>query len=205
MCTQPDGDTCRSCLLQRPAEPVPHGEHGMGAGPRPRAQRRRADRYVRLRFLQRRARPAGLCRRAADDRTGEDMPAKIEHLTYDDRPDAWVSTTKHPLHDDEGHIVGTFGISCDVTAQVLAERHLAESEERFRSIFDQAPLGILRLDAQGRIVDANRPLRDRRAAPRRARRQPAGRPFRRRRGRALAGRGTGRRGTCRPGRGRARR
>ena len=128
-------------------------------------------------------------------RTGEDMPAKIEHLTYDDRPDAWVSTTKHPLHDDEGHIVGTFGISCDVTAQVLAERHLAESEERFRSIFDQAPLGILRLDAQGRIVDANRALCEIVGRPLgRARRQPAGRPFRRRRGRALAGRGQAGRG-----------
>lgn len=46
----------------------------------------------------------------------------------------------------------------DITARHLAEVALAESEERFRSIFDQAPLGILRLDAQGRIVDANRAL-----------------------------------------------
>jgi PAS domain S-box-containing protein len=35
---------------------------------------------------------------------------------------------------------------------------LAESEERFHSIFEQAPLGILRLDTDGRIVDANRAL-----------------------------------------------
>jgi PAS domain-containing protein len=46
----------------------------------------------------------------------------------------------------------------DITARHLAEVALVESEERFRSIFDQAPLGILRLDAQGRIVDANRAL-----------------------------------------------
>ena len=91
-------------------------------------------------------------------RTGEPMLAKLEHETFYDRPDAWVSTTKLPLRDDDGSIVGVFGISRDVTARVLAEAALAQSEERFRSIFEQAPLGIFRLDTDGRIVDANRAL-----------------------------------------------
>jgi PAS domain-containing protein len=43
----------------------------------------------------------------------------------------------------------------DITARHIAEQALAESEERFRSIFDQAPLGIFRLDSEGRVVDAN--------------------------------------------------
>ena len=46
----------------------------------------------------------------------------------------------------------------DITVQKLAEQSLMESEERFRSIFDQAPIGILCLDACGRITDANRAL-----------------------------------------------
>jgi diguanylate cyclase (GGDEF)-like protein/PAS domain S-box-containing protein len=58
-------------------------------------------------------------------RTGEPMVTKIERETFTDRPDAWVSTTKLPLRDDCGHIVGTFGISRNVTAQVLAEQALA--------------------------------------------------------------------------------
>jgi PAS domain S-box-containing protein len=41
---------------------------------------------------------------------------------------------------------------------VLAEHALMEREERFRSIFDQAPIGIVSLDACGRITDANRAL-----------------------------------------------
>jgi two-component system, NtrC family, sensor kinase len=48
----------------------------------------------------------------------------------------------------------------DITDRHIAEQALADSEERFHSIFDQAPLGIFRLDNDGRIVDANRTLCD---------------------------------------------
>jgi PAS domain S-box-containing protein len=54
--------------------------------------------------------------------TGQPMRAKIERETFEDRPDAWVSTTKMPLCDERGEIVGTFGISRDVTAQIEAEQ-----------------------------------------------------------------------------------
>jgi diguanylate cyclase (GGDEF)-like protein/PAS domain S-box-containing protein len=57
--------------------------------------------------------------------TGEAMVAKIERETFHDRPDAWVSTTKMVLRDYDGEVVGTFGISRDVTAQILAEQALA--------------------------------------------------------------------------------
>ena len=58
-------------------------------------------------------------------RTGEPVLGKIERETFHDRPDAWVSTTKLPLRDDDGRIVGTFGISRDMTALILAEQALA--------------------------------------------------------------------------------
>ncbi|MDA8292125.1 MAG: GGDEF domain-containing protein [Actinomycetota bacterium] len=57
--------------------------------------------------------------------TGQAVVEKVERETYSDRPDKWVSTTKLPLRDESGTIVGTYGISRDVTMQIAAERALA--------------------------------------------------------------------------------
>jgi diguanylate cyclase (GGDEF)-like protein/PAS domain S-box-containing protein len=58
--------------------------------------------------------------------TGKAIVAKIECETFDDRPDAWVSTTKLPLRDEDGAIIGTWGIARDVTAQISAEQALVQ-------------------------------------------------------------------------------
>ena len=57
-------------------------------------------------------------------RTGEPMVDKVERETFHDRPDGWASTTKLPLRDEAGQIVGTWGTSRDVTAQWEAEQAL---------------------------------------------------------------------------------
>jgi len=64
-------------------------------------------------------------------RTGESIVGKVERETFRNRPDVWVSTTKFPLRDNEGQIIGTFGISRDVTAQIVAEQALT-----FQSLHD---------------------------------------------------------------------
>jgi PAS domain S-box-containing protein len=58
-------------------------------------------------------------------RTGEPIVGKLEEETFQDRTGPWVSTTKMPLRDEHGRIIGTFGISRDVTAQMKAEKALA--------------------------------------------------------------------------------
>jgi PAS domain S-box-containing protein len=57
-----------------------------------------------------------------------------ERETWPDRPDTWVATVKMPLRDEAGNIVGTFGISRDITerrqAELERERLLQETQAR---------------------------------------------------------------------------
>jgi diguanylate cyclase (GGDEF)-like protein/PAS domain S-box-containing protein len=66
---------------------------------------------------------------AADEfeimRTGKPLIGKVEVETFHDSPNRWVSTSKWPLRSDAGQIIGTFGISRDVTDQIEAQQQLA--------------------------------------------------------------------------------
>jgi PAS domain S-box-containing protein len=86
----------------------------------------------------------------ADERrvmeTGEPMLAKVERETFHDRPDAWAQTSKLPLRDEDGNIIGTWGTARDITAQIQAEQALAASREELaasermhRVLFEQNP------------------------------------------------------------------
>ena len=59
-------------------------------------------------------------------RTGVPMIGKVEKETWiDGRPDTWCLTTKMPLRDRDGKIIGTFGITKDISELKAAERELA--------------------------------------------------------------------------------
>ena len=85
--------------------------------------------------------------------TGREIVAKVERETFRDRPDAWVSTTRLPLRDAAGEIIGSWGISRDVTAQINAEQALAASREQLRAgerhyrlLFERNPQPMLVYD-----------------------------------------------------------
>jgi PAS domain S-box-containing protein len=48
----------------------------------------------------------------------------IEEEVWANGRRAWVSTVKLPLHDDDGAIIGTFGVSMDITVQKRTEEAL---------------------------------------------------------------------------------
>jgi len=88
--------------------------------------------------------------------TGEPMLAKVECETFHDRPDAWVSTIKLPLRDEQGRVIGTWGISRDVTAQVDAEQAQRRSADRFQALTEQAFDLIVVTDADSVITYVNK-------------------------------------------------
>jgi PAS domain S-box-containing protein len=61
--------------------------------------------------------------------SGEPLVATIEKETWPDRDDTWCSTTKMPLRNSAGEVVGTFGISRDITDLKKAEDELREARD----------------------------------------------------------------------------
>jgi len=84
-----------------------------------------------------------------------------ERETWPDRPDTWVSTTKVPLRDGEGRIVGTFGISRDITKRKKIEEELAAERNLLRNLIDNMPDRIYAKDLKGRFIVCNEALVER--------------------------------------------
>ena len=70
----------------------------------------------------------------------------------------WHSTTKVPLRNGDGEIVGLVGTTRDVTDQKEAEEALKKSEERFRTAFEDSPIGVALVDLDGRRFRVNQAL-----------------------------------------------
>lgn len=74
-------------------------------------------------------------------RGGEPIEFEEEVTGADGVRRTYISS-KFPLKDANGRVYGTAGISTDISARKGQERALSQSEERFRRIFDEAPLGM---------------------------------------------------------------
>ncbi|WP_442510230.1 response regulator [Novipirellula sp. SH528] len=61
--------------------------------------------------------------------SGEALVDRIERETWADREDTWCMSTKMPFRDESGKIIGTFGISRDITELTKSQQELREARD----------------------------------------------------------------------------
>ena len=89
-------------------------------------------------------------------RTGKPIIGKLEKETLPDGVINWVSTTKIPLRDAHGEIIGTMGMSRSVTELKEAQHQLARESRLLKTVVDYALAGIFVKDTKGRYLIVNK-------------------------------------------------
>ncbi|MBK9748297.1 MAG: PAS domain S-box protein [Chloroflexi bacterium] len=88
-------------------------------------------------------------------RTGQVIMNQEESVIAPTGDTLWVSTTKVPLRNSEGTVIGVVGITRDITKQRQVAKALEASEARLRLIMENSHDGIMLANAQGQILLVN--------------------------------------------------
>ncbi|ATG89371.1 PAS domain S-box protein [Methylomonas koyamae] len=94
---------------------------------------------------------------AAVDKCRSDMaPYQCDvEIVGGDGQRRWLIARGEALRSAGGEVVGLHGMMQDITARKLAEMALQQSEQRFRRLFQDAPIALAYVAGNGDLVDAN--------------------------------------------------
>ena len=87
--------------------------------------------------------------------TGEPLVDHVENLVWPDGHISWASTTKVALRNPAGVVIGTVGISRDITEQHRIAEELQHERDRLRILIDNLPDIIFIKDSDYRLVTVN--------------------------------------------------
>jgi PAS domain S-box-containing protein len=87
-------------------------------------------------------------------RIGVPFDGEYRMIGLDGR-ERFTHTTGEVTRDHEGKPISMFGIVQDITTRKRAAAALLDSEERFKNLYSQAPIGIELYDADGILLDVN--------------------------------------------------
>ena len=89
-------------------------------------------------------------------RTGRPLIGKVEKEVLKDGRETWALTSKMPLRDKDGRIIGTFGISKDITVIKQAEAELAYQRDLLGTLMNHSPDTIFFKNIQSQFVKLSR-------------------------------------------------
>jgi two-component system sensor histidine kinase/response regulator len=99
--------------------------------------------------------------RTSDETEQEILKTGIPRVDVEEKliwPDGRVihtSTTRLPLRDPSGAVIGTFGYFRNIGPHLQAKKEIRHAEALYRSLVDSLPQSFFRKDLQGRITFAN--------------------------------------------------
>ena len=79
----------------------------------------------------------------------------LERIPFADGHTELVETTKMPMQDSQGNLIGVLGIGRDITAQYEAQEALRESEAQIRLLLESTAEAIYGVDEEGKFTFVN--------------------------------------------------
>lgn len=92
-------------------------------------------------------------------RTGKGWTFREELSVHGSKQEHWVISSKLPLYDPAGNIIGTFGLSRNITQQKIAEREVFRQRRLLETIVQILPCRLFLRDREGKFILVNQEYR----------------------------------------------
>jgi PAS domain S-box-containing protein len=93
--------------------------------------------------------------RAVMDASSKGLELNAEWRTNNEGDQRWLMSRGRPIRDANGHVLRYVGIVMDITDRKRAEDALIQSENRFRQLYEEAPVAYQSLDESGVLLQVN--------------------------------------------------
>ncbi len=92
---------------------------------------------------------------------GENSAFDVEHrLKHKNKGYRWYRCRANVVKDKNGNITRMTGSISDIDQQKLSQKQLADSEEKFRFLYEESPLGLALCEMDGSFIDVNKAYLD---------------------------------------------
>jgi PAS domain S-box-containing protein len=123
-----------------------------------RAQEYEADPYLWYRMVHEEDRDA-VTEQADKILSGETVSPLEHRIIHKDGSIRWVRNAPVPQYDEQGRLIAYDGLIADITERKRAEEALRESEERYRTLFEESRDAII-VTQDNKIIAANQAALD---------------------------------------------